>query len=54
MTVAYLIDMCERRLVALGAQKHSAEVLGDLQQVELVDAQISETAATLNQLRTLG
>lgn len=53
MTLSELIQMCERRIVHLQTVRGSASTLGDLQQVERVDADINETQATLNQLRTL-
>ncbi|MCA3519113.1 MAG: hypothetical protein IOC87_02830 [Rhodobacter sp.] len=53
MTVAELIEMCERRILHLNAVRGSAANLGDMQQVSSVDAQITATQNTLNQLRTL-
>lgn len=45
--------MCERRLASLQSVRGSAVALGDLAQVARLDNEISETQATLNQLRTL-
>lgn len=53
MTVPELIVMCERRLASLQSVRGSAVALGDLAQVARLDNEISETQATLNQLRTL-
>lgn len=53
MTVPEIIVMCERRLAHLQAVRGSAIALGDLSQVSRFDHEISETQATLNQLRTL-
>lgn len=53
MTIPELIAMCERRIVNLQSQRSSAVLLGDINQVERIDADIAETQATLNSLRTL-
>ena len=53
MKIETLIAMCEKRLVYLGQVRTSAEALGDIAQVESIDAQIAETTETLNLLYTL-
>lgn len=53
MTIPQLIEMCERRIAYLNGVRGSAAALGDLQQLEQIDAQIAETQQTLNQLHSL-
>ena len=53
MTIPELIQASERRIVYLQGLRASASALGDLQQVNSLDAQIAETQDTLNKLRTL-
>ena len=53
MTIREIIDMCEARLVQLDLRRTSATSLGDIRQVQQIDAEKEETQTTLNQLRTL-
>lgn len=53
MTIAQLIEMCERRLVHLNAVRGSAVALGDLNQIDEIDGQIASTTETRNLLMTL-
>lgn len=53
MTIQQLIQMLERRIVYLQSVRTSATTIGDMHQVERVEADINETQSTLNQLRTL-
>lgn len=53
MTILELIEMCERRIAYLNGVRGSAAALGDIQQVERIDAQLAETQQTLNQLQSL-
>lgn len=53
MTINDLINMCKARLVYLSQLRSSAESLGDIKQVERIDADIASTQETLNQLLTL-
>lgn len=53
MTIPQLIEMCERRIAYLNGVRGSAVALGDLQQLEQIDAQLAETQQTLNQLHSL-
>jgi hypothetical protein len=53
MTIAELIKACERRLSNLHSVRGSALALGDMVQVDRIDAQIEETQDTLNKLRTV-
>lgn len=53
MTINDLINMCRTRLVYLSQLRASAESLGDIKQVEKIDADIAATQETLNQLLTL-
>lgn len=53
MTIPELIGACERRLVYLQMLKSSAQSLGDVKQVEQIEAHIAETQDTLNKLRTV-
>lgn len=53
MTIDDLVAMCRSRLAQLSQLRSSAVALGDVEQVSKIDAQASETQATLNQLLTL-
>lgn len=53
MTIEDLIQMVSRRLVHLSQLRSSAAHLGDALQVATLETQISETEATLAQLKTL-
>lgn len=50
MKVSDLITLLERRLVYLGTLRSSAAALGDIAQIERLDADMAETQETLNQL----
>jgi hypothetical protein len=54
MDIPELIAMCERRLAHLHSLRGSAVALGDVPQVAQIDAALTVTQTTLNQLRTLG
>lgn len=53
MTLKFLIDMCEKRLNHLTVQRASASEIGDISQIERIDAEITTTQITLNQLNSL-
>lgn len=53
MTIPELIAMCERRVVYLESVKGSALALGDIAQVDAIDAEIAQTNETKNLLMTL-
>lgn len=53
MTVAELITLAESRLDHLARLRESAVRVGDTAQLQRIDADLAETQATLNQLRTL-
>jgi len=53
MSITEIIAMCERKITNLHSVRGAAVALGDMAQVERLDVEISETQATLNQLRTL-
>jgi hypothetical protein len=53
MTIPELIAMCERRIVYLESVKGSALALGDIAQVDTIDAEIAQTQATLNILKAI-
>ena len=53
MTIQEIIAMCERRIVYLKSVKGSALALGDIAQVEAIDADIAQTQATLNTLKAI-
>jgi hypothetical protein len=53
MTINDLINMCKARLVYLSQLRASAVSLGDINQVDKIDSEISSTQDTLNQLLTL-
>ena len=52
MTIDDLIQLARRRLAHLTQLRASAEMLGDVNAVATLDADITETEATLNKLRT--
>jgi hypothetical protein len=54
MTLAELIQLVSYKLSALNSARASAVSIGDLSQVVALDAQISQTQLTLDQLKTLG
>lgn len=53
MTLAEVIRLVENKLSALNSARASALAIGDMNQVILLDSQITETQMTLDQLRTL-
>lgn len=53
MTISELIAMCERRVVYLESVKGSALALGDIAQVDAIEAEIAQTQATLNILKAI-
>lgn len=53
MSIADLIQLVSYKLAALNSARASAAAIGDLNQVVLLDAQITQTQLTLDQLRTL-
>jgi hypothetical protein len=53
MSIAELIELCERRLVYLGQLRSSAAALGDIAQIESIDSQMARTTETRNLLLTL-
>lgn len=53
MNIQHLITIVERRLVYLSQAKSSAEAVGDLARATAIEADINETAFTLEQLKTL-
>lgn len=50
MSVPELIDMMNRRLAYLSQLRASAVALGDVAQVDKIDAEIASTQETLNKL----
>lgn len=53
MNIQHLIAIVERRLVYLSQCRASAESTGDVERMSAIDADINETNATLERLRTL-
>ena len=53
MTIIDLITQAQSALVYLSMLRTSAERLGDTEQIARIDAQTSQTQATLNALLTL-
>ena len=53
MTLEFLINMCEKRLKHLIVQRASASEIGDISQIERIDAEITTTQTTLNLLKSL-
>lgn len=53
MSIAELISLLENRLATLNNSKATAVALGDLGQLNVLDAEIQQTTSTLVQLRTL-
>lgn len=53
MTIPELITLMQNRIATLGGQRATAEAHGDVAEVTRLDAEITETQATLEQLRTL-
>jgi hypothetical protein len=53
MNITDLISIVQRRLVYLSQLRTSAENIGDLNQVSVIDTEMSEAQDTLNKLKTL-
>ena len=53
MTVNEIIDMLRRRVANLQATRTQASQIGDVARVAALDAEVTETEATLAQLETL-
>ena len=53
MTVSDLIRLMTHKLATLTGQRTTAVVHGDVELLVALDAQIAETQATLDQLRSL-
>jgi hypothetical protein len=53
MSIDELIRLMEARLAALNSARASAAQAGDIAQITRLDADISQTQTTLDQLRTL-
>jgi molybdenum cofactor biosynthesis enzyme len=53
MTLDDLIQLVSYKLSALNSARASALTIGDMNQVVALDAQISQTQLTLNQLRSI-
>lgn len=51
MNFPKLIEMLARRIEYLGTVRSSAEALGDIEQVSVLDQQIAESQDTLNKLK---
>jgi hypothetical protein len=52
MSISELIAALERRILYLGSLRTSASEIGDIKQVDVIDAEIAETKITLNKLRS--
>ena len=53
MTIQHLIELLERRIANLSQLKTSAEAIGDIDGVAAIEVEISQSQATLYQLRQL-
>ena len=53
MKVPDLIRLLQKKIAALNSARSTAEALGDIDQIVVIDAQITETQLTLDQLNTL-
>lgn len=53
MNLEELISIARNRLAYLAQQRATAERLGDMTQVALIDADSSQTQATLNELLSI-
>jgi hypothetical protein len=53
MTIQHLIELLERRIANLSQLKTSAEAIGDVDGSANIEAELSQTLATINQLRQL-
>jgi hypothetical protein len=54
MSIVELITLVSNRLATLNGAHATATVLGDVRQLERLEAEITETQVTLDALRTLG
>jgi hypothetical protein len=53
MNIPELKAMLQRRIVYLGQIRNSAVAIGDIVQIDRIDAELAETQSTLNQLEAL-
>lgn len=53
MTLDDLIRLMQARLSAMNVARASAAAVGDLEQITRIDAEVAETQATLDRLKTL-
>jgi hypothetical protein len=53
MTLDELIRLVEARLSAMNVARATAAAVGDVAQVMRIDAEVAETQATLDRLKTL-
>lgn len=53
MTIAELIALLESQIATLNGSRTTAERLGDIEQVLLIDAKVAETTATLAALKEI-
>ena len=53
MSISELIRLMEARLTALNSARASAATVGDIEQIQRIDADVAQTQLTLDQLRTL-
>ena len=53
MSIEELIRLMEARLAALNSARASAAAVGDIEQIQRIDADVAQTQLTLDQLRTL-
>jgi hypothetical protein len=53
MTIQQLITLASNRLAALNSSRANAVALGEVERIELLDAEILETQNTLDALNTL-
>ena len=53
MNVSDLVKLLQKKISALNSARATAYVLGNVDQVMLIEAQITETQLTLDQLNTL-
>jgi hypothetical protein len=53
MNIAELIDIARSRLLYLAQQRETAVRIGDMTQIAIIDADVSQTQTTLNELLSL-
>ena len=53
MSIAFLIEMCVKRIEYLNSAKAAAMSVGDIAQIDVLDEQLATTQATLTSLRSL-